>query len=422
MAAKRSPFQFVADLAGFARFVFRRWSEDRCAQIAGSLAFTTLLALVPVFATAVAVLSSAPVFAPVMAQVKAFLLANLAPEVARKIINGYLENFSASAARLTGAGIVAVLVLSVLLMLDIDRSLNAIWRVRRSRPYWLLVAGYVALLVAGPVLIGLSVTATTYVMTLSMGLLPAEGPWHPVLYRVVPGAMSALAFFLVYVIVPHRRVPWHHALAGSIVAGALFEAAKQLFGVYVRYAHTYSLVYGAFAAVPLFMLWIYLSWLVILLGAEITASAAYWHGRLWSGAATPGMRLREAVLVTRRMLEAGGAPLAFETLRMDTRLPAHEVEVTLSRLCGAGILRRVGRAQYAFAADPRVATLGELYEAAVAPVDALVPLEWAEVSEDFAHAADRMREGLKRPLVSLAALSVPVPMAGVEAGAVSRKL
>lgn len=410
MPAKRGLFQFLADLVGYSRFVLRRWSEDRCAQIAGSLAYTTLLALVPVFAIAVAVLSSAPVFVPIMAQVKAFLLANLAPEVARKIITGYLENFSANAARLTGAGVVAALVLSVMLMLDIDRSLNAIWRVRRSRPYWLLVSGYVALLVAGPVLIGLSVYATTYLTTLSMGLLPPlPGRWHPVLYRLVPGCMSALAFFLVYMIVPHRRVPWHHALAGSIVAGALFEAAKQLFGVYVRYARTYSLVYGALAAVPLFLVWIYLSWLVTLLGAEITASASYWHARLWSGVASPGARLREAVLVARRMLDSAGAPLDFETLRLDTRLPPHELEVTLARMYQAGILKRVGRTGYAFAADPRVATLADLYEAAVAPVDALVPEAWADVSEDFAHAAARMREGLKLPLASLAKLPGDLP-------------
>ena len=422
MAAKRRPLQFLADLAGFSRFVLRRWSEDRCPQIAGSLTYTTLLALVPVFAIAVAVLSSAPRFGPVMAQVKAFLLVNLAPEIARKIITVYMEDFSANAMRLTGAGTFAVLVLSVMLMLDIDRSLNSIWRVRRARPYWLLVPGYVALLVAGPLLIGLSVSATTYLMSLSLGLAPLPGEWHPVLYRVIPGCMSALAFFLVYTIVPHRRVPWRHALAGSFVAAALFEAAKELFGVYVRYAHTYSLVYGAFAAVPLFLVWIYLSWLVILLGAEITASAAYWPGRLWARAATPRMRLREALLVTRRMLAADGAPLAYERLRADTGLPAHELDDTLARLVDAGILRRAGRTRYAFAADPRVATLGDLYEAAVAPVDVLVPEEWAEVSEDFAHAASRMREGLKRPLVTLGALPAAVPRARRGRKRFSRKL
>ena len=401
----RRSIRFLADLAGYSRFVVRRWFEDRCPQVAGSLTYTTLLALVPVFAVVVAVLSSAPFFAPVMAQVKVFLLANLAPEIARRIITVYMEDFSANALRLTWAGTVAVLFLSVMLMLGIDRSINAIWRVRRSRPYWLLVLGYVALLVAGPLLIGLSVTATTYVVSLSFGAVPLAGAWHPILYRVIPGSLSALAFFLVYVIVPHRRVPWRHALVGSVVAAVLFEAAKELFGVYVHYARTYSLVYGAFAALPLFLVWIYVSWLVILLGAEITASAAYWRGRLWAKAATPGMRLRESILVTRRLLEAGDAPLSFERLRAETGLPAHEVEDTLSRMGDAGIVRRVGRTGYAFATDPRVATLADLYEATVAPVSELLPEEWSEVSEDFARAASRMREGLKQPLASLRAIA-----------------
>jgi membrane protein len=405
----RRSFRFLADLAGFSRFVIRRWFEDRCPLVAGSLTYTTLLALVPVFAVAVAVLSSAPFFAPVMAQVKVFLLANLAPEIARRIITVYMEDFSANAQRLTWAGTVAVLFLSVMLMLGIDRSINASWRVRRSRPYWLLVLGYIALLVAGPVLIGLSVTATTYVLSLSFGAVPLAGTWHPVLYRVIPGSMSALAFFLVYVIVPHRRVPWRHALVGSLVAAALFEAAKELFGVYVHYARTYSLVYGAFAALPLFLVWIYVSWLVILLGAEITASAAYWRGRLWAKAATPGMRLRESILVTRRLLEAGEAPVSFERLRADTGLPAHEVEDTLARMGDAGIVRRVGRAGYAFAKDPGVATLADLYEATVAPVSELLPEEWSEVSEDFARAASRMREGLKQPLSSLRSIAGDAP-------------
>ena len=303
------------DILGFARFVLRRWTEDRCPQIAGNLTYTTLLALAPSFAVGVALLSSTPLFGPAMAQARTFLLANLAPAVAERIIRVYMEDFARNAQRLTWPGVAAVLVLSVVLMLIIDRSVNAIWRVRRRRPYWLLVPGYVALLVLGPLLIGAGVAVTTYIVSLPLSLAAFIGDSQAALLWSVPVVLTAIAFFLVYKIVPHRRVPWRHALAGAAVAAVLFEAAKQLFAVYVRHATTYSLVYGAFAAVPLFLVWLELSWMVLLLGAEITACAGYWHGRLWTRAARPGTHFHEAVQAARMLVEAGREGLDFDRLR-----------------------------------------------------------------------------------------------------------
>jgi membrane protein len=391
----------LLDVLGFMRFVLARWTEDRCPQIAGNLTYTTLLALVPVFVIAVAVLSSAPFFEDVMAQVKVFLLLNLVPEIAGKIITVYMEEFSSNARRLTAVGLVAVLVLSVLLMLIVDRSLNAIWRVKRSRPYWLSVIGYASLLVAGPLLIGVSVSITTYLMTISLSVTDVAPEWNSRLLRIVPVAVTTLAFFLMYRIIPHRQVPWRHALFGAVVAAVLFEGAKDLFAMYVSHAPTYSLVYGAFAAVPIFLVWVYLSWLVILLGAEVTASAAYWRDGLWKHPSTPGTHFREAVVVARALLGAGDGTLSFERLREATSLPAHELEDTLHRMLDAGIAKRVGRSGYAFAREAGDMTLEDLYSATVAPVGAMRPEEWADVSADFARAASQMREGLKRPLASL---------------------
>ena len=146
----------ASNVFGFARFVLRRWSEDRCPQIAGSLTYTTLLALVPSFAVAVALLSQAPFFDAWMQQVRVFLHLNLAPAIAGHIINDYVESFARNARRLKVPGIAVLLVVSVWMMLIVDHSLNVIWRVRRRRPYWLLVPGYLALLVVGPVLIGVA--------------------------------------------------------------------------------------------------------------------------------------------------------------------------------------------------------------------------------------------------------------------------
>jgi Predicted membrane protein len=255
----------------FVRAVLRRWSDDRCPMAASSLAFTTLLALTPIFAITVALLSSLPFFEDVMVQLKIFLLVNLAPEIAGKIITQYMTPFARNAHRLTAVGVGVLLVTAIALMLTIDRTFNAIWRVQRRRPYWLTLLIHLLLIVAGPVLIGVGVSITTYVMSLSAGLgVPAFA--HPVLLRFIPLLFSAMAFFLLYFLIPHRRVSWRHAAIGGIVAAVLFEAAKELFGAYVRFGPTANVIYGAFAALPLFLLWVYLSWLVVLFGAELTAA------------------------------------------------------------------------------------------------------------------------------------------------------
>ncbi len=265
-------FGFLA----FLRYVLRRWTDDRCPQIAGSLAFTTLLALVPIFAIAVSLLSRAPFFEEVMVQIKIFLLLNLMPDIAGRIITVYMEEFSANAARLTVLGVAILFVTAVALMLTIDRSINAIWRARRGRPVWISVIAYVALLSVGPILIGASVSITTYLLSMPARWSGVPAPAHSFLLQAIPTAVSTVAFFLVYRLVPHRRVPWVHALAGGLLAAMMFEIAKEGLGFYVTHVPTYSVVYGAFAAVPFFLLWVYVSWLIVLLGAEVAAALGEW--------------------------------------------------------------------------------------------------------------------------------------------------
>src|SRR5258708_25370040 len=176
----------LLEIAGFLRFVFRRWSEDRCPTIAGSLTYTTLLALVPAFLVAVSVMSLLPFFGELMTKFKTFLLLNLVPEVANIIITVYMAQFSANAARLTTVSLIIVLGVAVWLMLTMDSSFNAIWRVQRSRPYWVSVVAYAALLLVGPALIALSVSVTTYAMALG------DESQQAFLLRAVPTAISAL--------------------------------------------------------------------------------------------------------------------------------------------------------------------------------------------------------------------------------------
>jgi membrane protein len=387
----------LSDVSGFLLFVFRRWREDRCPQIAGSLTYTSLLALVPMFAIAIAVLSSAPFFESVITQFKGFLVQNLVPEIANRIITVYMAKFSDNAERLTWAGTGTVLVIAVAQMLIIDRSLNAIWRVRRARPLWRSVVGYAVLLVASPVLLGIGLSITTYLMSLSFtaGGVPRE--IHSIGLRLIPFTLTAAAFLLMYMVIPNRRVPWRHAAIGAAVAAVLFEAAKELFAYYVRYAPTYNLVYGTFAAFPLFLIWIYLSWLVVLLGAELTASLGYWPGRLWKRERTAGIRFRAAVDVARVLMQAHPGGISVERIRADTGLPLQEADEALMALVDADLARRAGRAGYALAKPAEAITFRDLYRAAVGPVGGMSPQEWEEVSPAFSRAAAAMEASLGQP-------------------------
>jgi membrane protein len=341
----------LLETLGFLRFVLRRWNEDRCPQIAGSLTYTSLLAITPVFAIAVALLASTPFFGAVMTKIKVFLLLNLAPEIARTIITEYMPEFARSARRLTWVGAATVLVVAVWMMLIMDRSLNTIWRVRRARPLWMSAAMYMAVIVAWPVLLGVSVTITTYIMALSGEITGLSGRMHWFLLRGIPVATSALAFFLLYRIIPHGRVPWRHAALGGLVAAILFEAAKQLFAFYVQASPTYNLMYGAFAAIPLFLVWIYLSWLVVLFGAELTAGASYWRGGMWKRSRGPATGFRDALALTQVLLESGRATL--DTLRERTGLPAEEIEETLGQMIEAGVVERASGPSYALTRGTR---------------------------------------------------------------------
>lgn len=342
----------LLDALGFLRFVFSRWGEDRCPQIAGSLTFTTLLALVPVFAVAVALLSHMPFFEDVMVQIKIFLLMNLVPEIAGKIITVYMEEFRRNAARLTTLGLALLFASAVALMYTVDRSINAIWRVRSARPAWISVLSYVVLLSIGPILIGISVSITTYLLSLSMRVdVPRHA--HYILLQAVPTAVSAGAFFILYRVVPNRHVPAAHALAGGILAAVVFELAKEMFAWYMTHFSAMSVVYGAFAALPFFLVWVYLSWLIVLFGAELTASLDYWRGARWKRIRDGKSRFGDAVAVTRRLFEAEGGAVSFDALHELTGMPEDELEDALHHMTASGLVVCTGQNGYSIPDSPR---------------------------------------------------------------------
>ena len=256
----------------------RRFIEDRCAQVASSLTFTTLLALVPVVTVMLTVASAFPVFRSLLDHLQGFVVQNMLPKSADAITT-YTQQFSENAAHLTAAGVIILGVTALLLLFTIEGEFNVIWRVSRPRPFLRRVLVYSTLLTLGPLLIGASLSLTSYLITLSFGLVEEVPGARLALLRFVPLLLTAAAFALLYFAVPRCPVMKRDALAGGIAAGAGFEIMKHGFGFYLTHFPAYTVVYGAFAAVPIFLLWIYLSWLVILGGAVLVAVIPEWRGR-----------------------------------------------------------------------------------------------------------------------------------------------
>src|SRR5215471_2866006 len=263
-------------LEAFVRMVWQRFFEERCISIASSLAFTTLLSIVPIIVVALAVLSVVPMFEETSAELQAFLLSNLIPESAASVA-GYARELSDNAAGLTAIGLAFLFVTATLLLLNIDRAFNQIWRVQRPPRVARRVLIYGMLLTVAPVLVGLSLSLTSWVVSVSMGLVK-DAPYAGfILVRIMPIVLTGFAFAMLYVALPNRGVRGRDALAGGFLAAVAFEATKHGFALYITHFSAYRLIYGAFAAIPIFLIWIYVSWVVVLIGAAAAAVLPEWR-------------------------------------------------------------------------------------------------------------------------------------------------
>lgn len=330
------------DILTLIRFIVARFAQDRCAQTAASLTFTTLLALVPMVTIALAVFSAFPVFEDFSAQIKIYLLNNLMPDNAGKIITQYMQQFADSAARLTAVGIVFLTVTAMLMMLTIDKAFNVIWRVTRPRPLVKRLVIYWAVLTLAPLLIGASLSLTSWLVGLSMGHVKYVPPFGVVMLKTLPVLFATLAFALLFRLVPNRYVPWTHALIGALFAAVVFETMSRVFGYFISHFTTYTLVYGAFASVPIFLMWIYLSWLTILFGAVIAASLSHWRTPAAQHFA-PAAQLLDALRVLQIMANGfqQGRVSALPELSKSLRLGYDALEKILEDLAGADMVRKV---------------------------------------------------------------------------------
>lgn len=267
---------FLNDLSNFpwkntAYTLRERFHEDHLGLTASSLTFTTTIALVPLATVLLAVFTAFPMFAKFQGVLQQWLIQRLIPDnIARQVL-GYLTQFAGQASKLGGVGFAVLFFTALALILTIDRTLNAIWRVRKPRPLGQRVLVYWAVMTLGPILLAISLSLTSYALSASKGLVGGLAGGVGLLLDSLQFVLLAWGMAALYRYVPNTRVHWAHAWAGGMFVSVGFEAAKKLLVIYLAKVPTYSVLYGAFATLPILLIWIYVGWVIVLLGAVIAA-------------------------------------------------------------------------------------------------------------------------------------------------------
>lgn len=348
----------------FGAHLWRHFREDRSFEAAAALSYTSLLALVPLMAVMLGVISAFPVFDRWANELESYVFANFVP-AAGDAVQQHLNQFVERTAGLTGAGTVFLIITAIMLMSTIERSLNRIWRVAKPRGVTGRLLTYWSVLTLGPLLMGGSLALTSYLAALPM-LAPEamRGALQGLFLNLTPFFVSLIGFALVFLVVPNRRVRVRHALAGAFVSTILFELAKRGFLFYVTHFPTYERLYGALAAVPLFLVWIYVSWVVVLLGASVAAALTTFNYRSsdwrWSG--------RHELLLALRLLghfwHAQRQGRALSQADLLTREPAasdRQIGAILGWFHKSGFIHPDDNGDWLLSTDLDDITLAELY-------------------------------------------------------------
>jgi membrane protein len=384
-------------LIDLARIVMRRFHEDRCMQIASSLTFTSLLSLVPIATVALTVISAFPVFGEMTAALQTFILQNLVPASA-DVIASYTHQFTTNAARLTTVGIAFLVVTAIMLLLTIDRAFNDIWRVRRGRPVVQRIFVYWTLITVGPVLIGASLTLTSWLVGQAVGLVRGVPGAGVIMLSIVPVLLTSIALALLYAAMPNRRIALRDAILGGLLAGIAFEATKRGFAFYIAQFPTYKLVYGALATLPIFLLWVYLSWLVVIFGAVVVAALPEWRAAAGQRRSAPGGDFLDALQILKILWRAhqDGQPVRLPNLLGAATVRIENVEAILETMVVAGWVRRTVPSGWVLHRDASTINVKDVFGLFVFQPDSHRPGRDADpdlerIAQDIAeHINDRM--------------------------------
>jgi membrane protein len=364
-------------VAAFVHYALWRFIHDGCLAGAGALSYTTLVSLVPLTAIVTAVFSAFPIFSDQREQFLGILAHYFIPEIGEEA--GYwFKYFASIAARTTALGVVALAVTAILLLATIEDQLHSIWRVRTSRPWLQRVLSYWAVLTLGPLLIGMSLSLSSYLESIAHStgleaavLQPASVLWLHRLALIVPFVLEAVACTLVYKLIPSCTVRWLDGLLGGIVAAVAIELLKIGFAFYIGRFSSYQTVYGALAAIPIFLLWMYITWGAVLFGAVVAAALPQWRVDYGEAGVTPGGRhLGVALALLAELADSarGGAPPSSAELAARLGIAAAAVDDHLAPLQKSGFVAATTSGGWVLARTLAAATLFDLYRAMRLPL------------------------------------------------------
>ena len=331
------------------RFAGRRLTEEKLPQVAGSLTFTTTLALVPLLTIVLAIFTTFPVFSNFRSALEAYFVQTVMPKAIANTITGNLTQFASKAKGLSAVGAVALIFTTVATMGTIERAFNQIWRVKRARPLSQRITVYWAIVTLGPLLFGLSITATSQLFLATSAIASVAPIISALFYTFISVGLTTGAYTLLYMTVPNRFVDWRDAVWGGLMAAIAFEVAKRLFAMFIRQFPAYAIIYGALAALPLFLLWIYVSWMITLVGALLTAALPIVKYERWWYKPVPGGAFVDAMAIL-KVLHAGGrqtdtALVSSAAIRAHTRIGYDEMTALLEAMLAEGWVGRVQAAQ-----------------------------------------------------------------------------
>lgn len=413
----------VHRLRGFVALVMERFARHEAPQNAAALTYTTLLSLVPLMAVTLAVFSAFPVADRVYQIIQDFVFQNFVP-ASGELVQQHLSEFSSKASRLTGTGAAFLVIVALLMMANIDRSLNAIWEVKAARSFASKFLIYWAVLSLGPLLIGASVLATSYLISLPILSEAASSGVGRRLLGLTPVVTSAVAFTMIYLVVPNRRIRLRHALIGGAFAAVLFEVAKHGFAFYITQFPTYEAIYGALATIPIFLVWLYLSWMIVLLGAEVTHCLSIYR---WSASDQTRSRLGmgdaiEVLLALDYAAAEGDAPNTAQLAARRKRWLEPQLEDLLNQLKGLRWVHMTRDGGWVLARRLDEATLIDLYQSRAFDLPRPADPDWpdddrlAKVLNDgndgVAKALDQPLAGFRRPRAPTVTIPQPRDQAG----------
>ncbi|MFP7723510.1 YihY family inner membrane protein [Lysobacter sp. A3-1-A15] len=354
-----------ARLSTFYRFVARRVLDDNLFQAAGALSYTTVFALVPLSMVVFGVLAAFPGFADWSDRLSDYIFSNFVPTSARSV-EGVLKQFSANADKLTAAGVIALLVSLLITLNGVETTFNRIWRVKAARPRLGRFLVYWTVLTLGALIAAASLAVSARFFAMAVFETQVGDMLESTVLRLTPMVLEWLAFAAIYRVVPHRTVKWRHALVGALLATVLFELVKWALGMYLGTFGNYSRIYGGLAFVPIFLLWVFLSWVAVLLGASMASAMSAFRYQPINMRLPLGYEMYGLLRLLARFREARRTGQGLHTDRiqqMEPILTDALVQDMLAQLEEIDVVRRAEDGQWLLSRDLDELTMAELYEA-----------------------------------------------------------